>query len=93
VFNPDKPLSVDSERAVWREVGDEVIVLDTSNATYLTLNASARLLWKRLDDGATPAQLAAELVGAFDLPPEQAEEDVTAFLASLEQLSLLSPGE
>ena len=93
MFKPDKRLSVDSERAVWREIGDEVIVLDTSNATYLTLNASARVLWKRLDDGATPAELAAELAGAFDLPADQAEVDVNAFLSTLEQLSLLSAGE
>lgn len=59
-FAPDARMRLDSERAVWREVGDEIVILDVPTATYLTLNSSAVTLWKQLEGGASPAELAAE---------------------------------
>lgn len=82
--------SLDATRAVWREVGDEVVVLDVSTATYLTLNGSARRLWKRLDAGASREDLVRELVGAYGIAAELAGADVDAFLASLHGRDLLT---
>ena len=55
-FATSERLALDSERAVWRQVGDEIVILDVPTATYLTLNSSAVTLWKNLEEGATPAE-------------------------------------
>ncbi len=90
MFASDHRLTIDANRAIWREIGDEIVVLDSATATYLSLNFSAVALWKRLDSGATPEELAAELVSAYDISPDQAESDVEGFLTALRDLSLLS---
>jgi hypothetical protein len=90
VIAPDQVLRVDTDRAVWREIGDEVVILDLPTTTYLNLNKSARALWKRLDGGATPLELTAELMASYGISKDQAAGDVRAFLDALLERSLLS---
>jgi ribosomal protein S16 len=89
MFEPHKRLKLDGDRAVWREVGEEVVVLDVETATYLSLNGSGGALWKRLDAGATLSELVAELVSAYGVPEAQASKDVEDFLSALRERSLL----
>ena len=89
---PQQPLKLDDDRAVWREVGDEVVVLDVQTATYLSLNGSAGALWKKLDGGATPVELVAELVSAYAVPEARAAKDVEDFLRALRDRELLLVG-
>jgi hypothetical protein len=90
VFVPDQVLRIDTDRAVWREIADEVVILDVPTTTYLNLNKSARVLWKRLDGGATPTELAAELVASYGIPRDEAANDVQDFLGALRARSLLA---
>lgn len=76
-------LGVDSERAVWREVGDEVVILDVSSSTYFSLNGSGKLLWQRLDEGSTLQDLVRVLAEAYSLTSEQAESDTQDFVSAL----------
>ncbi len=92
-FSPDKRLGLDAERAVWRQVGDEVVILDVPTATYLTLNSSAVTLWKQLEEGASPADLAAELVSTYAITEEKAARDVRKFLDALRERSLILPAQ
>lgn len=87
---PNQFATIDAERAVWREIGEEVVILDVPTSTYLNLNGSARLLWKRLSGGATPAELTAELVATYGIPEVQAAKDVQSFLDALRERLLLS---
>ncbi len=90
-FAPGQRLKFDPERAVWREVRDELVVFEVPTTTYLTLNGSARTLWKQLADGATPVELTAELVATYAIPEDKAARDVERFLEALEARSLLLP--
>lgn len=85
----DQPVRINTQEVVWREVGDEVVILHMTTATYLTINGSGRLLWNLLAEGATPEALAQTLVGEYDIGFEQAEADVRTFLSSLTECSLL----
>jgi len=89
VSEPRQRLKLDGDRAVWREVGEEVVVLDVETATYLSLNGSGGALWKRLDAGATPNELVAELVSGYRVPEARASKDVEDFLHALRDRSLL----
>jgi hypothetical protein len=88
---PGQRLRLDPERALWRDVGDEIVIFEVPTATYLTLNSSARTLWKHLEDGATPVELAAELVASYAVPEDKAVRDVQKFLEALQARSLLLP--
>lgn len=88
-FTADQRLILRLDDLVWREVQDEVVVLEVTTATYLTLNSSAKLLWLSLSGGATVTELASALVDRFGISDVQAEKDVREFLDVLEDRSLL----
>jgi hypothetical protein len=75
---------------VWRDVGDELVVLELSTTTYLTLNGTAKDLWEGVAGTATKSALVDMLVERYEITPELAEADVVSFLASLEERNLLS---
>jgi hypothetical protein len=75
----------------WREVHDELLVLDTATTTYLTLNGSAKVLWQRLVDGATVTELVGALVERYDIDAEQARADAEEFVQVLEERSFVTP--
>ena len=82
-------LRIREEDVHWRQVGDEVVILDLRTSQYFSLNGTGALLWPLLSGGATAAELATELATAFDLDAETAQRDVEAFLAALRERDLL----
>jgi len=89
VATSDIILGIDSERAIWREVGDEVVILDVSSATYFSLNGSGKLLWHQLDEGSTLQGLVRVLEEAYSISTEQAQKDTEAFVSALLDASLV----
>jgi hypothetical protein len=75
--------------AIWREADGEVIALDEWLTVYVSTSGSGALLWKRLVDGASPAELTDELVTTFGIERERAERDVATFLAEMDSQGFL----
>jgi hypothetical protein len=75
----------------WRRSGDEVIILDLASSEYLSLNASAGLLWEHLAacTSANERTLTQVLVDAYELDPGRARGDVAAFVAVMDDRDLL----
>lgn len=73
----------------WREVGDEAVILESTTGTYLTLNASGKVLWQALEAGATEAEMAAKLAERFGIDSGLAARDAKDFLESLQARSLV----
>jgi hypothetical protein len=73
----------------WREIDDEVILLDLRNAQYLQLNPTGAVLWKRLAKGATVSDLAECLQQHYSLDASRASSDAVAFVTSCVQKQLL----
>jgi coenzyme PQQ synthesis protein D (PqqD) len=82
-------LHLKMDDVVWRDVGDELVVLELSTSTYLTLNGTAKDLWECVAGTTTVTALVEMLVERYEVTPELAGADVAAFLASLEERSLL----
>ena len=82
-------LRVDASQAEWREVGDEVLILNVRTGRYLALNRSASLLWPALVEGAHTRALARQLREAYGLAEDQAARDVAAFVEALRRLAVL----
>jgi hypothetical protein len=76
---------------VWREVDDEIILLEMETGSYLNLNGSARVLWNALAESASEEELSAALVEAFGVDHDQATSDARAFLAELSRRSMIQP--
>lgn len=79
----------------WRQVGDEVMVLDTNKSEYLSVNKTGSVLWELLLTGCTRADLARALAEHFQIDDTGATTDAENFVSSLEDLGLLehSQGE
>ena len=82
-------LKLREEGLTWREIDDEVVALDVETATYLSANASGRLLWRSLSEGATREELVSSLVEEFEIDADRAGADVDAFLGELSKRGLL----
>jgi Coenzyme PQQ synthesis protein D (PqqD) len=88
-YPPDEKLQIDADAVVWRDVGDEVVVLELSTSTYLTLNGTAKQIWDSLASGATLAALADGLVDRYGITLEQAQVDAESFVSALADRGLL----
>ncbi|MGF7238833.1 MAG: PqqD family protein [Frankia sp.] len=73
----------------WREIGDEIVLLDLARSLYFGLNATAVTLWRRLANGATVGELAAALTADTGISMERAATDVADFLDALRLQGLL----
>ena len=75
---------------VWREVEDDLVILELSTSTYVTLNGSAKFLWEILVLGSTLDELVLSLVGRYSISPEQAKFDVESFVSALDERELIA---
>jgi hypothetical protein len=87
------PMRLRVDQVAWRDVGDELIVLELATSTYLTLNGSAKQLWLGLVSGATAEELVGSLVAAYGISVDQAGADTESFLAALLERKLIEPDD
>jgi len=84
-----KPLRLRADRVSWREIDDEIVAVNVATSTYVSANASGKVLWHALADGATREELVDALVATFGIDRTQAGGDVDRFLAELAENGLL----
>ena len=82
-------LRLRSDAVAWRDVDGEVIALGLESSNYFGTNSSGGMLWKRLAEGTTRAELVDDLMTTFGLEHARAQADVDAFLADLRRRKLL----
>lgn len=79
-----------SPHVVSERFGAETVVLDPMEDRYVRLNATGSRLWEAVEEGEVDAEeLAAVLVREWVLPPDRAQADVAAFLATLAAKGLI----
>jgi Coenzyme PQQ synthesis protein D (PqqD) len=72
---------------------DGAVLMNIKGGSMLTLNPTGSIIWQRLSDGQTPAQIAAQLASKFGISQEQASADVNEFLEQLEAHQLIESEE
>jgi len=85
----DKKMVLKADEVVWREVGDELVVLELGTSTYLTLNGTAKYLWLTLAEGATVGELVKSLAARYGISDEQARIDASSFINALTARGLI----
>ena len=89
---PDVYLTQNS-RTAWRVYDGEAVILCPDDSTLNTLNAVGTLIWESADGKSPLSAIVARICEEFDVPPEQAEQDATAFVAKLRARGLLTVSE
>jgi Coenzyme PQQ synthesis protein D (PqqD) len=82
-------LRLQADRVVWREVEDELVVLEVATTNYLMLNGSAKQLWLALVEGTTFEELVGQLTKQYEITSELARTDIKLFLGNLFDRGLL----
>jgi hypothetical protein len=82
---------------VSREVADEMVLVPvTRDAADLvgifTLNEVGAFIWGLLEEETTEDAVAAAICEEFEVSPEQAREDLSEFLAQLDEIGALLRG-
>ncbi len=73
-----------------RELGSEIVALDTRANLVHQLNETASLIWRLRTQGLPAAEIAAEVAATYAVDPGTAATDVVAMIARLETLDLLA---
>jgi hypothetical protein len=87
-----RSVRIRTDDVVWQELDDEVVVFNRASSRYLRINASAVILWRRLEGGASLDDLVSALLDAFDIDESTARRDVEAFVAAVREHELLESG-
>ena len=61
----------------------EAIIINVSNGMYYSMEGTGAFLWSELECGPTVSDLATSITSRFDVPEEQAVQDVRHLLESL----------
>ena len=76
-----------------REVADRIVVVPDADVLDLnlmiSLNATGRFLWERLEKGATAQELKAALMERYNVDEQRADLDVDAFIRNLDNHGFL----
>lgn len=80
------------EGYLLREVAGTPVVMPLGNVDFsgmITLNETGKLLWERLEQGATESELLTAITSEFDVSDDVAKADISAFLDTLRAQEIL----
>jgi Coenzyme PQQ synthesis protein D (PqqD) len=71
------------------ETADGAVLLDIRQGLCFSINPVGAIIWKHIREGCDSSQIAQYVVQAFDIPAEQARNDVQEFIEDLKQKQLV----
>lgn len=71
------------------ETPDGAVLLDITQGLCFSINPVGAIIWKHINEGCDPCQIAQHLVDKFRISSEQAHTDVGEFLQELREKQLL----
>ncbi len=74
---------------IWRQIGDEIVVIKDDGLAVHVLNKTAAHIWKMCQEGHSPEEIAADLCQHFEVELKEAITDTKDLLANLRKLGLL----
>ena len=80
---------IDQEKIVWRNIEQEVIILNLDSGFYYGLNKTAALVWTRLTEKKTSDEISQELAKEYGLTLKKAKEDVLNAIQEFTKESLV----
>ena len=84
------------EGYLLKEVGGNFVVVPVGNVNFngmLSLNETAVLIWKKLEQGCDENELVSAFLEEYDVSEERAKEDVSAFVSKLIKAGILDENQ
>ena len=79
--------------AVFTELDDQVVMLDTEGGKYYELDPVGSRIWVLLEGEPSMAELRDALVAEFEVDAETCRNDLADFLEKLVELGLVAVGQ
>ena len=89
----DEQVVATTDESLSATLDGEAVLLQPEAGMYYGMNDVATVLWERLEEPATVADLRAELRSEFDVEAAVADRDLRAFLSDLEAADLVEISE
>ena len=70
-------------------VDDETLLFDSDTGLFFSLNESGALMWDSISAYSDLTAVYDEMIEAFEVDPQQLENDLMAFMASLVEQGLI----
>ncbi|MBF8277576.1 MAG: Radical protein [Candidatus Brocadiaceae bacterium] len=90
-MTPDKPLKRDD--VIYKPLGDENLLVDTTNKKVHSLNVTANFVWNLCDGHHRCRDISQKLAKQFDVKEVDALKDVEGVVAKLQEHSLLKAND
>ena len=79
---------------VLRQVMDNIVVIPTGQTALgfngmILLNDVSQVIWEKLEQETTLAEIVTAVTDAFEVSPEEAQTDIQEFLEKLRKLQML----
>jgi len=81
-----------TDEFVWKEIGQQVVVLQFETGAYWTLNDTASFIWKSMVEGCSADEAAERLAAEFNVGKDSAQADIQEFLKDCIDKKMLIPG-
>ena len=81
---------VKAEDIIWRQIGDETVVIKDNGLSTHVLNRTAAYIWELCDGTRDVENITARMCERYDVPSERAHTDVKYTIAKLFKIGLLS---
>lgn len=76
---------------VGSAVEDSFVMVNINTGKYVSLNATASLVWQALESPATQGEIEARLRAEFDVPVDRCQQAVANLLGEMQKLELAAP--
>lgn len=82
-----------SPDVLFRELGEELVLLDLNSSKYFSLNETGAVIWNLLEQGEDHGSIARQLSMKFDVDEQKAMADVEDLLDRLCSAGLISKSD
>lgn len=88
-LNPDVELCLEQD-LVATSIGAETAVMSLKRGRYYAVGKVAERIWTLLENPITPREIFHQLQQEYDVPPDECEAEVSAFLGRLIEEELVT---
>ena len=78
-----------TENIAWRNVNDEIVILNLKSGEYFTLNDVAQCIWKAITDEKSVEEIKVKIIDEYDVSTERADRDFEEFITGMIEQGLL----
>ena len=78
-----------TENIAWRNVNNEIVILNLKSGEYYTLNDVGQIIWLEVANQKSVEEIKSKLILEFDVSPDTAAQDIKTFISKMVDEGLL----